>query len=123
MKWKHHVFAGTLLFLFVAACGENTGTQGTTGEIPEGAVMAPMFEVDPMWPKPLPNHWVLGSAIGVAVDAEDHVWIVHRGNGNARLRVPWRSFYAAHDWLGERRRTWRKPHRNSRLKGKTFGLG
>lgn len=87
MKWKHHVFAGALLFLFVAACGENTGTQGTTGEIPEGAVMAPMFEVDPMWPKPLPNHWVLGSAIGVSVDSQDHIWIIHRGNGNARTEL------------------------------------
>src|SRR5689334_20337101 len=41
-------------------------------------VMAPKFEVDPMWPKPLPNHWVLGNVIGVGVDANDHVFIVHR---------------------------------------------
>src|SRR3954470_9284206 len=41
---------------------------------------APVFEVDPFWPKPLPNHWVLGSTIGVSVDAQDHVWIVHRPN-------------------------------------------
>jgi DNA-binding beta-propeller fold protein YncE len=40
---------------------------------------APMFEVDPFWPRPLPNHWLLGSAIGVEVDERDHVWIVHRG--------------------------------------------
>jgi DNA-binding beta-propeller fold protein YncE len=40
---------------------------------------APRFEVDPMWPRPLPNHWILGSAIGVWVDTRDHVWIVHRG--------------------------------------------
>jgi DNA-binding beta-propeller fold protein YncE len=38
-----------------------------------------MFEVDPMWPKPMPNHWVIGMAIGVSVDAEDNVWIIHRG--------------------------------------------
>jgi hypothetical protein len=31
-------------------------------------VQAPRFEVDPLWPKPLPNHWVLGNAIGVWVD-------------------------------------------------------
>ena len=42
-------------------------------------VQAPKFEVDPMWPKPLPNHWILGSAIGVWVDQQDHVWIIHRG--------------------------------------------
>jgi DNA-binding beta-propeller fold protein YncE len=43
-----------------------------------GAVTAPTFEVDPMWPKPLPNQGVIGSAIGVAADANDHIWIIHR---------------------------------------------
>jgi hypothetical protein len=42
-------------------------------------VDAPAFEVDPLWPKPLPNHWILGSAIGVWVDRNDHIWIIHRG--------------------------------------------
>ena len=41
-------------------------------------VQAPRFEVDPMWPKPLPNHWVIGNTIGVSVDARDHIWIIHR---------------------------------------------
>jgi DNA-binding beta-propeller fold protein YncE len=41
-------------------------------------VVAPRFEVDLTWPKPLPNHWILGQTIGVAVDAQDHVWIIHR---------------------------------------------
>src|SRR6059058_3049200 len=42
------------------------------------AVQAPRFEVDPLWPKPLPNHWILWQTIGVSVDAQDHVWIIHR---------------------------------------------
>jgi DNA-binding beta-propeller fold protein YncE len=42
------------------------------------SVMAPRFEVDPMWPQPLPNHWLLGMTIGVSVDAQDHIWIIHR---------------------------------------------
>lgn len=42
--------------------------------------VAPRFEVDPFWPKPLPNHWLLGSTVGVAVDERDHVWIIHRGD-------------------------------------------
>src|SRR5206468_626820 len=29
-----------------------------------GKVMAPRFEVDPMWPKPVGNHWLLGNTIG-----------------------------------------------------------
>jgi DNA-binding beta-propeller fold protein YncE len=41
-------------------------------------VQAPRFEVDPFWPKPLPNHWVMGSTVGLSVDAQDHVWVIHR---------------------------------------------
>jgi DNA-binding beta-propeller fold protein YncE len=41
-------------------------------------VQAPKFEVDPTFPKPMPNHWYQGMTIGVSVDAQDHVWIVHR---------------------------------------------
>src|ERR1051325_156102 len=44
------------------------------------AMQAPVFEVDPYWPKPLPNHWVTGSTIGVSVDAQDNVWTIHRPN-------------------------------------------
>jgi len=40
--------------------------------------LAPRFVVDPFWPKPLPNRWLLGQVAGVAVDAQDHVWIVQR---------------------------------------------
>jgi|SRR5579871_6294551 len=40
----------------------------------------PMFEVDPMWPKPLPNHWIMGWTVGVTVDAQDHVWVVHQAS-------------------------------------------
>ena len=28
-------------------------------------VKAPIFEVDPLWPKAMPNHWLLGMAIGI----------------------------------------------------------
>src|SRR5712691_5906698 len=38
----------------------------------------PTFRVDPAWPKPLPNHWIVGAVAGVAVDGLDHVWITHR---------------------------------------------
>jgi hypothetical protein len=39
---------------------------------------APIFEVDPYWPKPLPNNWVMGSTVGLSVDSRDHVWVIHR---------------------------------------------
>ena len=39
---------------------------------------APKFEVDPAWPKPLPNDWVLGQVSGVCIDAQNHVFIVNR---------------------------------------------
>lgn len=48
---------------------------------------APAFQVDPLWPRPLPNHWILGSVTGVAVDAQDHIWLVHRGMDSLTART------------------------------------
>jgi DNA-binding beta-propeller fold protein YncE len=48
-------------------------------EAQRASVQAPIFEVDPLWPKPLPNNWLLGMTIGVWVDEQDYVWIIHRG--------------------------------------------
>ena len=45
---------------------------------PPAVPPAPTYQVDPFWPKPLPNHWIVGAVVGVAVDAQDHVWITHR---------------------------------------------
>jgi DNA-binding beta-propeller fold protein YncE len=38
----------------------------------------PKFEVDPSWPKPLPNLWVTGGIGGVCIDSRDHVFILNR---------------------------------------------
>src|SRR5689334_25137837 len=48
------------------------------------SVQAPRFVVDPLWPKPLPNNWLLGWTIGVWVDEQDYVWVIHRA-GKGRL--------------------------------------
>jgi DNA-binding beta-propeller fold protein YncE len=68
--------------ILIAACGSAPATGESTerqraSSMGSGTV-APVFEVDPLWPKPLPQGWVLGAAIGVAVDASDGVWIFHR---------------------------------------------
>ncbi len=38
----------------------------------------PKFQVDASWPKTLPNNWIMGQAAGVAVDAQDHIWVIQR---------------------------------------------
>ena len=38
------------------------------------------FEVDPTWPKPLPDKWITGQVGGVCTDSHDHVVIVNRRN-------------------------------------------
>jgi len=38
----------------------------------------PQFLVDPFWPKPLPNNWILGQVAGIRVDRFDHIWVVQR---------------------------------------------
>ena len=44
--------------------------------------LAPQMVVDPFWPQPLPNKWILGATIGIAVDSRDHIYIVHRNQDN-----------------------------------------
>ena len=41
------------------------------------------FQVDPFWPKPLPEGWLLGNVVGVATDAGDNVSIIHRPGSQA----------------------------------------
>ena len=74
--WIGGGFASVLLAL---AAGEALLDNSAIAQA-QSAPMAPRFEVDVLWPKPLPNHWVLGSAIGVWVDTDDHVWIIHRSS-------------------------------------------
>jgi DNA-binding beta-propeller fold protein YncE len=42
------------------------------------AAGTPQFQVDPAWPKALPNNWLIGQVSGVATDADDHVWVLQR---------------------------------------------
>lgn len=63
------------------------GQSRLVASLAQPAVQAPVFEVDPFWPKPLPNGWVLGSTIGVGVDARDHVYIIHRGAATLNART------------------------------------
>ena len=39
---------------------------------------APMFKVDPFWPKPLPNRWSMQQVTGIFVDQNDHIWFLNR---------------------------------------------
>src|SRR5690606_5903003 len=59
----------------LAGCGE---PERAASAVAVARPLAPRFAVDPLWPKPLPNHWLIGSTIGVDVDSRDHVWIIHR---------------------------------------------
>jgi hypothetical protein len=38
----------------------------------------PKFAVDPTWPQPLPDKWIIGTIGGITVDARDHIWINQR---------------------------------------------
>ena len=47
-------------------------------QAPGGA--APSYRVVPLWPRPFPDDsWVIGSVTAVATDAQNHIWVTHRG--------------------------------------------
>lgn len=77
---------GLVACLVISACGDQSA--GEAGVARADTTMAPRFEVDPFWPKPLPNNWVVGSVIGISVDSRDHVWVIHReGSLNAQTEA------------------------------------
>jgi DNA-binding beta-propeller fold protein YncE len=81
------VWGAALLALLAGLGIAHTVLQGAATAEAQSSVQAPRFEVDPFWPKPLPNHWLLGSTIGLSVDGQDHVWIVHRGGSSLNART------------------------------------
>jgi DNA-binding beta-propeller fold protein YncE len=77
MNRNRNLIIGGSLVVAIALLGVGQAT--LEGVALSQTVRAPVFEIDPFWPKPLPNGWIYGTVIGVTVDAQDHVYIVHRG--------------------------------------------
>ncbi len=75
---KRDLCIGAAFLTTLAALGVGSYGLARRAVVEAAGVQAPRFEVDPMWPKPLPNHWIMGQTIGVSVDAQDHIWIIHR---------------------------------------------
>ena len=72
---------GAALAAGILGLGVGQAVLQKRAEAQGSTVQAPIFEVDPLWPKPLPNNWLLGWTIGLWVDELDHVWVIHRGAG------------------------------------------
>jgi len=79
MKRNVFIGAGFLALLAALGVGQSVFEKQASAQA-GGGISAPRFEVDPMWPKPLPNGWYIGQAIGVWADTQDHVWIIHRND-------------------------------------------
>jgi DNA-binding beta-propeller fold protein YncE len=75
---KRQTFAGIGFAVVLSGLGIVSYLLDKKSVVQAATTMAPRFEVDPLWPKPLPNHWLMGQTIGVSVDAQDHIWIIHR---------------------------------------------
>ena len=65
-----------ILFLFTLVWA--VSQSHAAGSRIEGAPEGPRFQADAFWIKPLPNKWIIGQVAGIAIDKNDHLWIVHR---------------------------------------------
>src|SRR6476620_11888460 len=72
-RWHHLLACATPLVLFAATAG----AQAPAAKGKAASAQGPGFEVDMLWPKPMPNRWILGSATGVAVDSRDHIYVLN----------------------------------------------
>ena len=75
---RHDLLVSAVFLGLLGAVAVGPAVRGKRAVVHAATVMAPRFEVDPLWPKPLPNHWVMGETIGVSVDAQGHIWVLHR---------------------------------------------
>ncbi len=73
---------GATFLAAVAVFGLSRGGHESVAAQTRAGAQVPRFEVDRLWPKPLPKMWILGSVNGVAVDAQDHIWVTHAGVGS-----------------------------------------
>jgi DNA-binding beta-propeller fold protein YncE len=73
MRIKRYALVTSLLL--AAACA-TTDTQDRASRDVVGSPAG--YRVDPFWPKPLRDNWMLGQVAWVAADSRDHVWIIHR---------------------------------------------
>ena len=78
-RFSRRTWTGVALAGSILALGIGQAMLRNYAEAQGAVVEAPRYEVDPLWPKPLPNNWLLGWTIGAWVDDQDHVWIIHRG--------------------------------------------
>jgi len=84
MKKTGRFYVGVAIVALVAVLAVAQYALQTVANAQENgsANRAGVYEVDRMWPKPLPNNWVLGSTVGLSIDARDHVFITHRGQAS-----------------------------------------
>ena len=76
MQRKHQAWIAAAVIAAGVALGVGQGA--LDGVTAQGGMSGATLQVDPFWPKPLPDKWLLGHVIGVAVDSRDHVWVLHR---------------------------------------------
>jgi DNA-binding beta-propeller fold protein YncE len=75
-----HYRVTTGLSLLVALVVGLTMYDHAAGAQGRGAAGTPNYRVVPLWPQPFQDDsWVFGSITGVTVDAQNHVWVAHRG--------------------------------------------
>jgi hypothetical protein len=58
-KLKRKPTIGVALVALIVALGVGAVVLQKRTGVQAAGIQAPRFEVDPMWPKPLPNHWIL----------------------------------------------------------------
>jgi len=73
---KRNFLIGSVLLVLAMVLGVGSALLQKRAAVQAAGLQAPMFEVDPMWPTPLPHRWVNGRTIGVSVISKDPGFIV-----------------------------------------------
>jgi hypothetical protein len=72
-RWMNIALVGVFLSWFLLGVSAMADAQAP-----------PTYKVDADWPKQLPNTWIMGQVGGMAVDAQDHIWVLQRPGSNTK---------------------------------------
>src|SRR5258706_15521257 len=65
------VSIGCLFILAISNAAQKEGAKNPSRDMP-------VYKVDPFWPKPLPNHWIMQGVPTMVTDKDDHIWVLNR---------------------------------------------
>ncbi len=84
-----------------------------TSGAPQPTQGVPNYKVDPSWPKPMPNKWIMQGVPDLVVDNNDHIWVMNRPQTSCPMNRARRPIHLARTAARQLQRYWNSTQRET----------